>query len=109
MEYGETAKLFKALGDENRLRILSMLQSGERCACVLLEYIHLSQPTLSHHMKILCEAGLVTGRKEGKWVYYSLNRVRSGLAEQALEELFQEKELIADDCHCKGERLPETD
>ena len=64
MEYGETAKLFKALGDENRLRILSMLQSGERCACVLLEYIHLSQPTLSHHMKILCEAGLVTGRKE---------------------------------------------
>lgn len=42
MEYGETAKLFKALGDENRLRILSMLQSGERCACVLLEYIHLS-------------------------------------------------------------------
>lgn len=109
MEYGETAKLFKALGDENRLRILSMLQSEERCACVLLEYIHLSQPTLSHHMKILCEAGLVTGRKEGKWVYYSLNRVRAGLAEQALEELFQEKEPIADDCYCKGERLPETD
>ena len=73
MEYGETAKLFKALGDENRLRILSMLQSGERCACVLLEYIHLSQPTLSHHMKILVGCGLVNDRKEGKWHHYSLN------------------------------------
>ena len=109
MEYGETAKVFKALGDENRLRILSMLQSGERCACVLLEYIHLSQPTLSHHMKILCETGLVTGRKEGKWVYYSLNRVQAAQAEQTLEELFQEKEPLADDCRCQEERLPETD
>lgn len=109
MEYGETAKVFKALGDENRLRILSMLQSGERCACVLLEYIHLSQPTLSHHMKILCETGLVTGRKEGKWVYYSLNRVQAAQAEQVLEELFQEKEPLADDCRCQEERLPGTD
>ena len=73
MEYGETAKLFKALGDENRLYILSMLQHGERCACVLLEHVNLSQPTLSHHMKILVGCGLVNDRKEGKWHHYSLN------------------------------------
>lgn len=103
MEYGETAKLFKALGDENRLHILSMLQHGERCACVLLEHVHLSQPTLSHHMKILCETHLVTSHKEGKWVYYSLNRNKAGQAEQALADLFQEKELISDAGRCQEE------
>ena len=100
MEYGETAKLFKALGDENRLRILSMLQSGERCACVLLEYIHLSQPTLSHHMKILCEAGLVTGRKEGKWVYYSLNRQKGNELAAMIQDLFQVTESGDDHDAC---------
>ena len=108
MEYGETAKLFKALGDENRLHILSMLQHGERCACVLLEHVHLSQPTLYHHMKILCETHLVTSRKEGKWVYYSLNRNKAGQAEQALADLFQEKELISDAGRCQTEYPPET-
>lgn len=108
MEYGETAKLFKALGDENRLHILSMLQHGERCACVLLEHVHLSQPTLSHHMKILCETHLVTSRKEGKWVYYSLNRNKAGQAEQALADLFQEKEPISDAGRCQTEYPPET-
>lgn len=108
MEYGETAKLFKALGDENRLHILSMLQHGERCACVLLEHVHLSQPTLSHHMKILCETHLVTSRKEGKWVYYSLNRNKAGQAEQALADLFQEKEPISDAGRCQTEYPPKT-
>ena len=108
MEYGETAKLFKALGDENRLYILSMLQHGERCACVLLEHVNLSQPTLSHHMKILCETHLVTSRKEGKWVYYSLNRNKAGQAEQALADLFQEKEPISDAGRCQTEYPPET-
>lgn len=70
--YQESAKVFKALGDPNRLQILEMLQTGEKCACKLLEALQISQPTLSHHMKILCDAGLVRGRKEGKWVHYSL-------------------------------------
>ena len=108
MEYGETAKFFKALGDEHRLYILSMLQHGERCACVLLEHVNLSQPTLSHHMKILCETHLVTSRKEGKWVYYSLNRNKAGQAEQALADLFQEKEPISDAGRCQMEYPPET-
>lgn len=70
----ERLLLLKAVTDDSRLRILELLRQGEQCACVLLEGLHFSQPTLSHHMKTLCEAGLVQSRKEGKWVYYSLNR-----------------------------------
>lgn len=69
----QLAKIFKALGDENRLRILGMLQGEERCACMLLDEMHITQPTLSHHMKILCDADLVVGRKDGKWMHYHLN------------------------------------
>ena len=66
------AAVFRALGDENRIRILKLLQSGEKCACILLDDLQIAQPTLSHHMKILCDAQLVTGRKVGKWMYYSI-------------------------------------
>lgn len=72
-EYMENAKVFKAFCDENRLRILELLRSGEKCACKLLEELHISQSTLSHHMKLLCDAGVVQGRKEGKWVHYSID------------------------------------
>lgn len=95
------ARLFKALADENRLHILVLLQGGERCACVLLENLHLSQPTLSHHMKILCDAGLVTGRKEGKWVYYTLNREAACSLESLIRDLFRETQpLQPEDCSC---------
>ena len=67
----QAASVFKALGDENRIRILLLLGGGELCACKLLEYLQISQSTLSHHMKILCDAGIVTGRKEGRWTHYS--------------------------------------
>ncbi len=70
----ETAALFKALADENRVLILRILAGGEQCACVLLENLNISQPTLSHHMKLLAAAGLVRGRKDGKWTHYSLCR-----------------------------------
>ena len=70
--YNITARVFKAFCDVNRLQILELLQSGERCACDLLENLRIGQSTLSHHMKILCDAGVVDGRKEGKWVYYSI-------------------------------------
>ena len=68
----EMALVFKALSDENRIRILRLLHGGEKCACKLLEELDISQPTLSHHMKILCDAWIVTGRKEGKWINYSM-------------------------------------
>lgn len=67
------AKVFKALSDPNRLIIVGMLQSGEMCACQILEELNVGQPTLSHHMKSLCESGVVNCRREGKWMYYSLD------------------------------------
>ena len=72
-KYNEKVALFKALADTNRLMIVDMISGGELCACKILEKFQITQPTLSHHMKILCECGLVNSRKEGKWMYYSLN------------------------------------
>ena len=70
----EDARRIKALTDENRLAIMLSLQHGEKCGCILLEELNITQPTLSHHMKILWDSGLVTGRKEGKWMYYSISQ-----------------------------------
>ncbi|MCR5478618.1 MAG: metalloregulator ArsR/SmtB family transcription factor [Ruminococcus sp.] len=79
--------IFKALCDENRVQIFRLLQHGEKCACKLLEAMQFTQPTLSHHMKILCDSGLVVGRKEGKWMYYSVSQEGTQLAVKALREL----------------------
>lgn len=68
----EVEQICKALGDNNRLQIIQMLSDGEKCGCKLLEAFDITQPTLSHHMKILVESGLVIDRKEGKWHHYSL-------------------------------------
>lgn len=73
MDEIDAAKIYRALGDPNRLQIVQMLSGGEMCACRLLEHFQITQPTLSHHMKILCECGLVDTRREGKWSHYSLN------------------------------------
>lgn len=70
----DAALLCKVLGDSNRLQIVQMLSGQEKCACKLLEHFSITQPTLSHHMKILCECGLVEVRREGKWNHYSLNQ-----------------------------------
>ena len=85
-QYSETIRVFKAFCDENRLSILSLLRSGEKCACDLLEDLRITQPTLSHHMKILCDAGIVQGRKEGKWVYYSIDTVGAEKVKAILEQ-----------------------
>ena len=73
-DYAEEAEIFRALSDPNRLRIISMLSGEELCACHILEQLQITQPTLSHHMKVLCGCGLVSGRKEGTWMHYTLNR-----------------------------------
>lgn len=65
--------LFKALADETRLEILDMLAKEELCACHILESFNITQPTLSYHMKILVEAGLVDSRKDGTWMRYNIN------------------------------------
>lgn len=69
----ETAKAFKALSDEKRLRILRLLQNGEKCACVLIEQTGIPQSALSYHMKILCGAGIVKSRPDGKWMHYRID------------------------------------
>ena len=69
------AALCKALSDTNRIRIVSILsERGEQCACKLLDELGITQPTLSHHMKVLCSCKLVDARKEGKWMHYTLSR-----------------------------------
>ncbi len=69
----DIALICKALGDSNRLKIVQMLSDGEKCACKILEEFEITQPTLSHHMRVLSECGLVNTRKEGKWSHYSLS------------------------------------
>lgn len=69
------------------MTILRLLQSGEKCACKLVEELHIGQPTLSHHMKILCDAEIVIGRKQGKWMYYSFNPKGIEKAHRLLKEI----------------------
>ncbi len=69
----ELVRLFKALGDESRLRILRALMDETLCVCDLARHLGISQPTLSHHLKVLRDIGLVTGEKEGQWIYCSVN------------------------------------
>lgn len=98
MEEMKTALIFKAFCDENRIRILKMLRSGEKCACKLLEELNVTQPTLSHHMKILCDSGVVVGRKEGKWMHYSISGEGAKIAKDLLQE------LTSVDCGCRKEK-----
>lgn len=83
----DNAGVFKAFCDETRLQVLSMLRSGEKCACVLLEEVDVGQSTLSHHMKILIESGIVSARKDGKWTHYSISQSGSAFAKSLLDEL----------------------
>ena len=73
MDLDHFVQISKALGDRNRLEIILLLTKGEACACELLKRFSITQPTLSHHMRILSEASLVQVRKDGKWSYYSIN------------------------------------
>lgn len=69
------ARMFKALGDPTRVKLLSMIAAAdtqEACICDLTDPIGLAQPTVSHHMKLLVEAGLVTREQRGKWAYFSI-------------------------------------
>lgn len=96
------AEIFKALGDPNRILILKALRNGETCCCHLLEQLQISQPTLSHHMKILCDAGIVTGRKDGKWVHYSINCEGACRIRQILVEITSPEQRPAN-CRCGNE------
>ncbi len=96
--YTETAQIFKALCDENRIRILEMLQTGEKCACKILDELNVTQPTLSHHMKILCDSGIVESRKEGKWIHYRISAAGSNNAVKILQELIKTNDSSCQSC-----------
>ena len=85
-KYERTARVFKAFCDENRLMILELLKDGEKCACKLLDELNIGQSTLSHHMKLLCDSGVVASRKEGKWTYYSIDKKGVERARKLLEQ-----------------------
>lgn len=94
----QDAKLFKALCDEHRLAILDLLQISEKCACDMLENISISQSTLSHHMKILVESGIVQARKDKKWTYYSLCDEGITLAKHRLEDILNKDTMAYLSC-----------
>lgn len=87
LDVKRTVAIFKAFCDENRIKILQLLLSGEKCACKLLDEMNITQPTLSHHMKILCDSGIVVGRKDGKWMHYSISKEGAEYAEECLHTL----------------------
>src|SRR5215203_4114439 len=81
------ADAFQALSDETRLAVLEMLRDGERCVCDLQAALDAAQSRLSFHLKVLKDAGLVTDRKEGRWVHYSLNSETFGELQETVASL----------------------
>lgn len=98
--YEERAKVFKALCDERRQRILELLHGGEKCACVLIEEMGMPQSSLSYHMKILCESGIVTGREDGKWTHYQISSYGSEKAIELLKEITAVKDTDSECGKC---------
>ncbi|MGI5947241.1 MAG: ArsR/SmtB family transcription factor [Lachnospiraceae bacterium] len=101
--YEERAKIFKALSDERRLRILDLLHGGEKCTCTLTDEVNMPQSSLSYHMKILCEAGIVTGREDGKWTHYQISKQGSEKALALLKEI-----TAVDETNCCCNQCPNT-
>lgn len=95
--YETYVPIFKALADETRLKIVEMLSCGEMCACDILEYFKITQPTLSYHMKILTDCGLVIARKAGSWMRYSNNTEMIAFVKIFWDQITTEQE----DCICK--------
>lgn len=74
MDYTEYAKVMKALSDSKRVKILDLLSCGTLCACDVLEHFDFTQPTLSYHIKVLVDAGLIATEKKGIWHHYSIHQ-----------------------------------
>ena len=88
-QYAGIAKVFKALSDPKRVKIVDLLSCGEMCGCVLLKCFEITQPTLAHDMKVLTEAGIVTSRREGKKTIYALNKEALESYRGQVDEIFQ--------------------
>ena len=100
VSYEENANIMKALSDWNRVRIIDILSCGERCACDILKDFDFTQPTLSHHMKVLVDCGLVEYREEGLWRHYSINERSRDQLIAFLQSLMSQK----DECICNNKK-----
>ena len=95
VDNARAAALFHALSDEIRLDVVGLLLNGERCVCELMDELEMAQSRLSWHLKTLSDAGIISGRKEGRWVYYSLN-----------SEAIVEARAVLDSLRPNSRRLP---
>ena len=97
MDYQKLTNLLKVVAEPNRLKILNLLSCGEMCACDIHDHFDFTQPTLSHHMKVLENYGLILVQKRGKWHYYSLNPEKSTVIINGLTEILSDSKQ----CICK--------
>lgn len=84
--------VFKALGDENRVKIVKMLACSDMCVCDICKNLELSQPAVSHHLKVLSDSELLTTKRQGKWIYYSINYDFFNELKDELENLIKKPE-----------------
>ena len=102
-EHKNLAKILKALADKNRLKIIDLLSCGPMCVCNFTENLDLSQPNVSHHLKILKNAGLITSKRRGRWIDYQLNQSKIDSLQQEMGNLLakcekEDCELLKTDC-----------
>ncbi|KRM59548.1 ArsR/SmtB family transcription factor [Secundilactobacillus malefermentans] len=105
MNYENYGQMLKAMADPNRLKIIDLLSCGSLCACDILDHFDFTQPTLSHHMKVLQAAGIISARKEGKWQHYTLRPEFIDLFKRDTDTLLNASEH----CVCDDGPLQEND
>lgn len=93
MDYEKTAVILKAIADPKRLKIINLLAVKSMCACEILEHFDFTQPTLSHHLKILENTGIITVKKRSQWHYYAIN-------EMIVKDIVSTMGLICDMRNC---------
>ncbi len=100
LDVARAAALFHALSDETRLEVIQLLLDGEQCVCDLMSALDMAQSKLSWHLKTLKDAAIITDRREGRWVYYSLNRDALSEARSIIDALKPSRRLAvrASDC-----------
>jgi ArsR family transcriptional regulator len=96
----KSVSLFHALSDETRLALLERLKRGEQCVCELTDVLKAAQSRLSFHLKVLKDAGLIQDRREGRWMYYSINSEAIEELEEAVERLKQVARSAASATRC---------
>ena len=98
-DYENQAKIFRAFCDVHRLQILELLRNGEKCTCKILENLDIGQSSISYHMKVLVESGIVESRQDGKWTHYKISGKGSAEAMDLLTAITA-AETATEDCIC---------